>query len=77
MSNEAPSTMSWLVRWWEEMREDPREAPVVRCFIRDLRTGEERYLDDPRELGELMLQRLRAAREVADEAEGEGALTAG
>lgn len=77
MSDEALSTLSWLVRCWEEMRDDPQEAPVVRCFIRDLRTGEERYLNDPRELGELMLQRLRAAREVAEAAEGEGSLTAG
>lgn len=77
MSDEAPKTVSWLVRCWEETREDPQEAPVVRCFIRDLRTGEERYLNDPRELGELMLQRLHAAQEGADEAEGEGSLTVG
>lgn len=74
---EAPKTMSWLVRFWEEPREDPQETPVVRCFIRDLRTGEERYVNDPRELGGLMLQRLRAAREEADEPDQESSLTAG
>jgi hypothetical protein len=77
MGDEALNTVSWLVRCWEETREGSQEAPVVRCFIRDLRTGEERYLNDLRELGELMLQRLRAAREAADEAEGEGSRTAG
>jgi hypothetical protein len=74
---EAPKTMSWLVRFWEESREDPREAPVVRCFIRDLRTGEERYVSDPRELGELMLQHLRSAREESDETGQDSSLTAG
>jgi hypothetical protein len=74
---EAPKTMSWLVRFWEEPREDPQEAPVVRCFIRDLRTGEERYVNDPRELGELMLQRLRSAAQESDEDGLEGSLTSG
>lgn len=47
--------ISWLVRCWEEPREqEPQGDPVLRCFIRDLKTGEERYLSDPRELGELM-----------------------
>jgi hypothetical protein len=74
---EAPKTLSWLVRLWEETRENPREEPVVRCFIRDLRTGEERYVNDPRELGELMLQRLRSAAQEADEDGLEGSLTSG
>jgi hypothetical protein len=78
MSDQAPkATLSWLVRCWEEVREDSRGAPVARCFIRDLRTGEERYLTDPRELGELLLQRLRAAQEEPDEAGQDGSLTAG
>lgn len=53
--------MSWLVRCWEEPREAPHAEPVLRCFIRDLRTGEERYLTDPREIGELVLRQLQAA----------------
>lgn len=54
-------TMSWLVRCWEEPRELAQAEPVLRCFVRDLRTGEERYLTDPREIGELVLRQLRAA----------------
>lgn len=50
---------SWMVRCWEEPRERAGEEPIVRFFVRDLRTGEERYLSDPRELGELMLRKLR------------------
>ena len=70
-------TMSWLVRCWEESREVAQGEPVPRCFVRDLRTGEERYLNDPREIGELMLRQLRAAeRERAEapdqEFQGEG-----
>ena len=53
--------MSWLVRCWEEPREEETETPVFRCSVRDLRTGEERYLSDPREIGELMLRQVRAA----------------
>jgi len=51
--------MSWLVRCWEEPREAAQEDPVYRCYMRDLRTGEEHYLKDPRGVGELMLRHLR------------------
>lgn len=57
--------MSWLVRCWEEPRELAHAEPVLRCFVRDLRTGEERYLTDPREIGELVLRQLRAAHNAA------------
>lgn len=57
--------MSWLVRCWEEPREEDHESPVYRCSVRDLRTGEERYLSDPREVGELMLRQVRAERKGA------------
>lgn len=68
-----PAITSWLVRCWVEPREEGHgadEPPVVRCFVRDLRTGQERYLSDPRALGELMLRQLRAAE--AGEAEDGG-----
>jgi hypothetical protein len=68
--------MSWLVRCWEEPREVAQGAPVLRCLVRDLRTGEERYLSDPREIGELMLRQLRTARNAGrtegSEAERQG-----
>ncbi|HEX6902233.1 MAG TPA: hypothetical protein VF789_21125 [Thermoanaerobaculia bacterium] len=56
--------MSWLVRCWEEPREGEHETPVYRCSVRDLRSGEERYLNDPREIGELMLRQVRAERKA-------------
>jgi len=56
--------MSWLVRCWEEPREGEHETPVYRCSVRDLRSGEERYLNDPREIGELMLRQIRAERKA-------------
>lgn len=56
--------MSWLVRCWEEPNEGAQENPV-RCSIRDLRTGEERYLSDPRELGELMLRQMKKRKPVS------------
>lgn len=70
-----PSTISWLVRCWAEPREDGHgveEPPVVRCFVRDLRTGQERYLSDPRALGDLMLRHLRAEASEAQDGEAEG-----
>jgi hypothetical protein len=58
-------TLSWLVRCWEEPREqvkdETKEEPVLRCFIRDLKTGEERYLRDPRELVELVVKPMSEA----------------
>lgn len=57
--------MAWLVRCWEEPREAPQEDPVFRCFIRDLRTGEEHYLNDPRQIGELMFRQVRAEQREA------------
>lgn len=81
MSDEPPkalgapsSTTSWLVRCWVEPREDghgAEEPPVVRCFVRDLRTGQERYLSDPRALGDLMLRHLRAEASEAQDGEAD------
>lgn len=43
-------SQSFLVRVWVEPREVAGEACRVRTYVRDLRTGEESYLDDPSEL---------------------------
>lgn len=60
--------MSWLVRCWEEPRERAQDdGPVLRGFVRDLKTGEERYLSDPRELGELLNREMREAAEDEQE----------
>lgn len=82
MSDEQPktpgapaSTISWLVRCWVEPREEghgTEDPPTVRCFVRDLRTGKERYLSDPRALGELLLRRLRIEAAEAENGEADG-----
>ena len=52
-------TKSWLIRCWAEPREqDPDGDPVRRYSIRDLETGEQRYISDPQELGNLMTRRI-------------------
>ena len=57
---QTPATASLLVRCWLEPREDPRDEPAFRATVRDLRTGEERHLSDPKQLGELALRALKA-----------------
>jgi hypothetical protein len=54
-----------MIRCWEEPREQAEGEAVVRCFVRDLKTGEERYLGDPHELGELVLRKLRESRRAS------------
>ena len=62
--------LSWLVRCWEEPSQQPDESPVLRGFVRDLKTGKERYLSDPGELGEMVTQEiLEVERTREDEAE--------
>lgn len=45
---------SFLVRCWKEPREDADQPAVVRVYVRNLRTGEEHYLNDPARVGELV-----------------------
>jgi hypothetical protein len=55
-------TKSWLIRCWEEPREQDTPGgpdPIHRCSVRDLETGEERYVSDPREVGDLVTRRMR------------------
>jgi hypothetical protein len=61
----SPAT-SWLVRCWIEPGEGREGEPVFRCRLRDLRTGEERYLSDPRQIGELMYNKLKLSRKAFD-----------
>ena len=46
---------SFLLRVWEENG----EAPRVRVFIRNLKTGEEQYLGDLDQLGETVLRQFQ------------------
>ena len=58
-----PSRMSdsFLVRCWKEPREVVDHPDVVRVYIRNLRTGEEYYLDDPSQVGEMLERGLLSA----------------
>ena len=63
-------SLSWLVRVWEEPREEEPEADkVLRCFIRDLKTGEERYLSDPAEIDDLVTRRMKETGAAVEEPE--------
>lgn len=50
---------SFLIRFWTEPREVAAEEETVRGFVRNLKTGEEQYLNDPQALGELVLKALK------------------
>ena len=50
---------SFLVRCWREPREVADEPDVMRLYVRNLRTGEEHYLNDPAQIGELVERGLQ------------------
>lgn len=52
---------SFLVRCWLEPREAEGAEPVVRITVRNLQTGEEQHLSDPRQLGERLVRHLDGA----------------
>lgn len=58
---------SFLVRCWREPRELDDRPEVVRVYVRNLRTGEEHYLNDTSRIGELVERGLQQA---ADQATG-------
>ena len=67
MTEKLSSTASFLVRTWREPREiEGSEAPL-RYYVRDLRTGEERYVSQSGGLGDL----LAALHRRRDQEEGE------
>ncbi len=62
---------SFLVRCWMEPREMSDQPDIVRVYVRNLRTGEEHYLNQPSQVGEVIQRGLRqAAAEAADGAGG-------
>jgi hypothetical protein len=60
-------SVSFLVRAREEKAESG--ATSLRIFVRNLQTGREQYLNDPAQLGELVLRHLREARQDESGAE--------
>jgi hypothetical protein len=71
-------TKSWLIRCWAEPREqEPAGDPVHRFSIRDLETGEQRYVTDPRELSDLVTPRVREPGKTEPKPEQENKRTKG
>ncbi|HJX29857.1 MAG TPA: hypothetical protein VJ885_18295 [Thermoanaerobaculia bacterium] len=56
---DAHQSGSFLIRIWEENREIEGEAPKMRVFMRNLKTGEEHYLGDLDQLGDAVLRQFQ------------------
>ncbi len=52
------SAGSFLVRVWYETRETAEEPPTFRGYIRNLLTGEERFIRDPKTVSEQILKQM-------------------
>jgi len=52
------SAGSFLVRVWYETRETAEEPPTFRGYIRNLLTGEERFIRDPETVSEQILKQM-------------------
>ena len=57
MTHDDLRTSSYLLRFWQEPQQGTG-PPAFRCYLRELRTGREIYVDDPGKLGEQMLRPL-------------------
>ncbi len=53
-------SVSFLVRFWRE-RQATGAAPVLRGFVRNLKTGEERYLAGPDQLSDHVRRTLEGS----------------
>jgi hypothetical protein len=58
-TSEPHQSGSFLLRIWAEGREIDGEAPKMRVFMRNLKTGEEHYLGDLDQLGEEVLRQFQ------------------
>ncbi len=68
---ERQTSDSFLVRCWKEVREVADQPDVVRVYVRNLRTGEEHYLNEPSQVGELVERGLQQTEEQAIDTAGE------
>ena len=59
-ADERPAA-SLLVRCWLEPNETPDEAPILRGYVRNLKTGEERFIKDLESVGQQILRQLAPA----------------
>lgn len=60
---------SFLVRVWQERRREAGAEPVLRVYVRNLRTGEEQYLGDLDQLAEPIRRHLASQHGAAQRAE--------
>lgn len=51
---------SFLVRVWYESRETPSGQPSFRGYVRNLQTGEERFVRDPETVTEQIVRQIEA-----------------
>ena len=59
------SGASLLVRCWLEPRTSD-ESPILRGYLKNLRTGEEHFIKDLDSVGQQILRSLEVARAMAD-----------
>ena len=62
---------SFLVRFWVEPSDTPGEQ-VLRGCIKNLKTGQEHYVDDPGKVGDLVRGHLKDRERARSSAEGQG-----
>jgi hypothetical protein len=67
-SSERPSA-SLLVRCWLEPREGAGEAPILRGYVKNLKTGEEQFIKDLDAVGEQIRRNLEASTVSAADSE--------
>lgn len=58
---------SFLVRCWIEPREVADQPEVLRVYVRNLKSGEEHYLNEPGQIGQVIERGLRHVAGVAAE----------
>jgi hypothetical protein len=75
--HERQTSDSFLVRCWKEPREVDDQPDVVRVYIRNLRTGEEHYLNDVAQVGELVERGLQTDGEAGAGEDNERSLGVG
>jgi len=70
LSSSGAPVHSFLVRVWAEPREAAGAEARVRLYVRDLRSGEERYLSDPDLVADFLRRQTGAGAAEAGEAAG-------
>lgn len=68
--SERPST-SLLVRCWLEPGEGESGAPILRGYVRNLKTGEQTFIGDADAVGQQILRQLTTAAARSSEVEHE------